>query len=504
MNTAQTIDQNSQPANSLPLSEMYFEGHRFNSSHPSIMTALNLDTDRADCLPIQLHLRQVTRQPIAQLPRLKTGASSNQEKAGPSTATAKLTESEATQAPTASASINLWELLFGGRGANPARPVLMAALGLDADSADFLAASVYWRLTMESPFYKFNAPNGHSAYREGDSWLEELGMSEHIFYRARATVATKNVTGNDLNQTLESTDTDTLVIYWTDDRRQTWYDVKLDLLASKLGQALGMAIIAGVAATLSHKVTLAAEPVVSTEQPPAPAVPTEATVDNSAPTAANPELLMKPQNLGVSYSQPNKEEIIDTEIVDNSVRELAAALTERGVFAQPAHELAAMARANGLSTAEALVIFDKHKSTLSRYRSNEEECIAMTVARLRKSGYKARRAKKKAANPMAERFKARIEKSESTEPLLKPPPSELDTMWREIQTELEGALGRAIYDLHLRGGRLVEVAEGKCVIEVASESSQAWLTHRLKPQIQRIVAYQIPEVEDIAFTARVG
>ena len=57
------------------------------------------------------------------------------------------------------------------------RPRLRQLTG-SVTSAIFLGRVVFWRYKMKRPFYKFREPpgKGHSAYKKGDSWAEELGF----------------------------------------------------------------------------------------------------------------------------------------------------------------------------------------------------------------------------------------------------------------------------------------------------------------------------------------
>jgi len=57
------------------------------------------------------------------------------------------------------------------------RPRLRQLTG-SVTSAIFLGRVVFWRHKMKRPFYKFREPpgKGHPAYKQGDSWAEELGF----------------------------------------------------------------------------------------------------------------------------------------------------------------------------------------------------------------------------------------------------------------------------------------------------------------------------------------
>ena len=392
----------------------------------------------------------------------------------------------------------LWGLLFEGPGANPARPVLMAALGLDAASADVLAACTYWRLRMGEPFYKFNAPCGHAMYRAGDSWLEELGLSEHTFYRARSAVATKNTTGHALAATLASTATATLVIYWTDARRVTWYDVRLELLAEKLGRALGIEISSGCAAA----------PRVGR----ATATPRATPGDDARAHPPRRGVPMKPRDAGITSLHRDKEEGREeggerdhTARPSAQARALYGQLRRRGVFEAPARDLARMATARGLSVAQARHAFDRQRAVLAGYRNDDEEVLAMTVARLRRTGYRLGATRTaRGGDRLVATFRAQLGTSGAGKTAHGGPPAPcpaphptvrvasrsapLAAQWSACQQALGLSLPRAVYDQHLRGARLVELAGGGCTISVRSPASLAWLDHQLRGRVAGILS----------------
>jgi hypothetical protein len=91
----------------------------------------------------------------------------------------------------------------------------------------------HWRRFGRRPFYKFTAPC--AAARPGDTWVEELGVSEREFRTARGKIACKVRKGDSRARLLEQW----LVIYWTDARRRTWYEVNEGLLSRRFA-ALGV------------------------------------------------------------------------------------------------------------------------------------------------------------------------------------------------------------------------------------------------------------------------
>lgn len=72
----------------------------------------------------------------------------------------------------------------------------------------------------DKPFYKFKEPCGHDLYREGDSWIEELGFSRTEFDTAIEKIGQKisRKTPRDPNK---------LVWYWITPERVTWYELNV-------------------------------------------------------------------------------------------------------------------------------------------------------------------------------------------------------------------------------------------------------------------------------------
>lgn len=88
----------------------------------------------------------------------------------------------------------------------------------------------------DRPFYKFLRPcKSHKQYREGDSWQEELGFSRRELDAALAQIATK-ATGK---VSREQARKDSLVVWWTDKNRLTWFEPNAELLEKKLGELYG-------------------------------------------------------------------------------------------------------------------------------------------------------------------------------------------------------------------------------------------------------------------------
>jgi hypothetical protein len=127
------------------------------------------------------------------------------------------------------------------------RPRLSRLLG--TTSAILLQQIYYWY--GGKPFYKYRSPCDSDWYKPGDSWCEELGFSQSEFDTALKRIGTKCTKGTKKEELL----TDTLeiplpraeetrkqylerfrkvlkllVVYWTNNDRQTFYELNLNLL----------------------------------------------------------------------------------------------------------------------------------------------------------------------------------------------------------------------------------------------------------------------------------
>lgn len=90
-----------------------------------------------------------------------------------------------------------------------------------------------WRGNGKKPFYKFREECDHPLYRDGDSWTEEMGFGTSQFDRALKDIATKVTSGSKKSEIEKWS----LVTYWTDHQRVTWYSVNERLLNILVGFA---------------------------------------------------------------------------------------------------------------------------------------------------------------------------------------------------------------------------------------------------------------------------
>lgn len=110
------------------------------------------------------------------------------------------------------------------------RPQLVGTIG--SVMATILLQQINYRFINNGmePFYKFKEPCQHSAYRKGDSWVEETAFTKYEFNAALALIGTKITKGVSKSDALKIPDTTGLVLYWIDANRMTWYMVNVNLL----------------------------------------------------------------------------------------------------------------------------------------------------------------------------------------------------------------------------------------------------------------------------------
>jgi len=111
------------------------------------------------------------------------------------------------------------------------RPALREIGGSVAGTV-LLQQIMYWDDKSSGKFYKFSEPCKHKAYKEGDSWDEELGMSAKELRTALKHFAFKCGKKNKdkLGAEYESKRKSALVQYYTDSKRVTWYMLNRNVL----------------------------------------------------------------------------------------------------------------------------------------------------------------------------------------------------------------------------------------------------------------------------------
>lgn len=92
----------------------------------------------------------------------------------------------------------------------------------------------WWFCHDRRPFYKFRGPCEHDLYKAEDSWTEELVFSPAEFDTALKTIGTKITKGVSKTETLKAYKVESLVIYWTDSNRVTWYQLNEPLFFALL------------------------------------------------------------------------------------------------------------------------------------------------------------------------------------------------------------------------------------------------------------------------------
>lgn len=97
-----------------------------------------------------------------------------------------------------------------------------------------LLQQIIFRSKGRENFYKFKSPCSHELYKERDSWTEELGFSPKEFDNALKKIGTKITRGTSKFDALKKDDPASIVIYWTDANRVTWYQLNRNLLGKLL------------------------------------------------------------------------------------------------------------------------------------------------------------------------------------------------------------------------------------------------------------------------------
>ena len=125
----------------------------------------------------------------------------------------------------------LYNMYAAGGRAIVYNPVYNKITG-SVTAAILLAQIAYWfQKSGDAPFYKFEKPCNHEAYRPGDSWCEELGFTRTEFTAARSKFAIKKQSGEEVKELLDS---GALVVYWTTVDRRTFYALNVQEMGRRL------------------------------------------------------------------------------------------------------------------------------------------------------------------------------------------------------------------------------------------------------------------------------
>lgn len=113
--------------------------------------------------------------------------------------------------------------------------------------------SYWWEHCGRRPFYKFREPCEHDWYKQDQSWTEELGFSGAEFDTALKTIGTKITTGVSKSGAFRDTrKIESLVIYWTDSNRVTWYQLNEPFFYALLGFAYNRPELLGNSGKLNY------------------------------------------------------------------------------------------------------------------------------------------------------------------------------------------------------------------------------------------------------------
>lgn len=140
----------------------------------------------------------------------------------------------------------------------PVRPLLVKHFG-SMNTAAFLTRAMYlFQRSNGEPFYKFTTPCGHELYQEGDSWMEEVGLSAKSLktvlrkigfkqgttsWKAVATEIAKTTgkpaTVEETRREINRRKSEALIVYYTDRDRVTWYELNMKQIAEILTDIYG-------------------------------------------------------------------------------------------------------------------------------------------------------------------------------------------------------------------------------------------------------------------------
>ena len=95
----------------------------------------------------------------------------------------------------------------------------------------------WWNKKDKKPFYKFSAPCEHKAYKDGDSWQEELGFSRKQFDTALERICFKKIKSKQRPNKYGLTEDTALIVCWQTIDRMTYYKVNIDLINEKIANA---------------------------------------------------------------------------------------------------------------------------------------------------------------------------------------------------------------------------------------------------------------------------
>lgn len=105
----------------------------------------------------------------------------------------------------------------------------------DPKASILLQQCIFWaKISNWRAFYKFVEPCSHTLYKSGDSWTEQLGFSVSEFSTALKRISTKITKGAKKREILVRADPKSLIIYWTNSDRVTYFQVNLPLLDNLL------------------------------------------------------------------------------------------------------------------------------------------------------------------------------------------------------------------------------------------------------------------------------
>lgn len=150
--------------------------------------------------------------------------------------------------------MDILKLIADDRSIITYRPSLRSIGGSIAGTI-LLQQVIYWWKKAGGKFYKFTSKdNGHELYKQGDSWEEELGMSPKEIRTALDHIGFKcgKKSKEEYGDQYETMKDSKPVIYYTDNKRITWYSLNDHLLCKLL---LGLYGVSDQSALINHNRT---------------------------------------------------------------------------------------------------------------------------------------------------------------------------------------------------------------------------------------------------------
>ena len=237
---------------------------------------------------------------------------------------------------------------------------------------------------------------------------------------------------------------------------------------------------------------------VSSTLPVAQATPTSITGDTGVVAPVIPDQC-HPRH--PNYIQQQETETIDREqdVDDAQVKELRQWLLGIGYSEQNAESLALKSLEQGLTLRGARAWWEhirQHNS--QRGRNKIRSPLGFLMAKLQ-SGDRLPEERVRELLPFD--LSASESQGEEEPAAPAPVPTESQRVWGQVLAELERTLTRAQYDSFLFG-TVAERRNGSWLVECTNKLQVDWMTHRLKPLVERTLSAVVGEPSHVEFVAK--